>query len=221
MPAAASPTLETSALIELPGAATADPSTLLAHRQPLHLVVLHIQPAPALLTPTTMLDAARMSTSPSASSTASIGIAQQQHSWGHQDQVGQSPPGLGSGFTHGYSSSSSNASGALPGTAIRSPPNAGPAYVLTATSGQQTYQQGPGRAVPSAQHSTDMLRMSSKTGVVGSCHVDWRLALTSRGEPSCHTVQLTAGTQTESVGSISLDLEVGPTFLASSYLLVP
>ncbi|KAL0054634.1 hypothetical protein WJX82_000272 [Trebouxia sp. C0006] len=37
--AIATPTFETSALIELPGHATADPSTLLAHRQPLHLAL--------------------------------------------------------------------------------------------------------------------------------------------------------------------------------------
>ncbi|KAL0035110.1 hypothetical protein WJX79_001328 [Trebouxia sp. C0005] len=122
----AAPTFETSALIELPGHAAADPSTLLTHRQPLHLVVLHAQPAPALLTPHDASDTAR-----------------------------------------------------------------------------------PIRPVTSVS-TTDLLRMSNKVDVVGTCHIDWRQALTNKGEVNCHNVQLTSQAHAGSVGMISVDLEVTP-----------
>lgn len=201
--AIATPTFETSALIELPGHATADPSTLLAHRQPLHLVVLHPQPAPVLLTPHAASVAARMSASPSASTTAttaSIGIVQRSHSWG---QRGPSPPGPGSALMRGHSSSSS---GSNAGTAASIAPNA--AYFLTATSGQQSHQQGPIRPVTSVS-ATDLLRMSNKAGVVGTCNIDWRQALTKKGEVNCNNVQLTSQAHADCVGMISVDLEVG------------
>ena len=203
MPATAAPTFETSALIELPGLATADPSTLLNYRQPLHLVVLHAQPAPALLIPHAASDAARMSTSPPASTTAttaSIGIVQQSHSWGQQ---GPSPPGPGSALMRGHSSSSS---GSNAGTAASIAPNA--AYFLTATSGQQSHQQRPVRPATSVS-STDLLRTSSKADVVGTCNIDWRQALTKKGEVNCHNVQLTCQAHADCVGMISVDLEVG------------
>jgi len=202
VPATAAPTFETSALIELPGHATADPSTLLTHRQPLHLIVLHAQPAPALLTPHVASDAARMSTSPSASTTAttaSIGIVQRSHSWG---QRGPSPPGPASAPMRGHSSSS----GSNAGIAASTRPNA--AYFLTATSGQQSHQQGPIRPVTSVS-TTDLLRMSNKTDVVGTCHIDWRQALTNKGEINCHNVQHTSQAHADCVGMISVDLEVG------------
>ncbi len=190
---------ETSALIELPGHATADPSTLLTHRQPLHLVVLHTQPAPALLIPHVGSDAARMSTSPSVSTTASIGIVQRSHSWG---QPGPSPPGPGSAPMRGQSSSSGGNAAAAASIA----PNA--AYFLTATSGQHSHQQGPIRPVTFVS-VTDLLRMSNKAGVVGTCHIDWRQALTKKGEVNCQNVQLTSQPHADSVGMISVDLEVG------------
>ncbi|KAA6427328.1 MAG: hypothetical protein FRX49_01993 [Trebouxia sp. A1-2] len=199
----AAPTFETSALIELPGHAAADPSTLLTHRQPLHLVVLHAQPAPALLTPHDASDTARMSTSPSASTTAttaSIGIAQRSHSWGQQ---GPSTPGPGSAPMRGHSSGS----GSNAGSAANITPNA--AYSLTATSGQQSHQQGPIRPVTSVS-TTDLLRMSNKVDVVGTCQIDWRQALTNTGEVNCHNVQLTSQAHAGSVGMISVDLEVTP-----------
>jgi hypothetical protein len=201
VPATSAPTFETSALVELPGHATADASTLLTHRQPLHLVVLHAQPAPALRTPHIASDTARMSTSPSASATASIGIAQRSHSWG---QRGPSPPGVGSAPMRGQSSSS----GSNAGSAVSIAPNAGAAHFLTATSGQQSHQQGPYRPVTSVS-TTDLLRMSNKADVVGTCYIDWRQALTNKGEVNCHNVQLTSQAHADSVGMISVDLEVG------------
>ena len=204
VPVTAAPTFETSALIELPGPATADPSALLTHRQSLHLVVLHAQPAPALLTPHLASNTAHASTSPSASATASIGRVQRSHSWG---QRGPSPPEPGSAPIRGRSSSSS---GSNAGTAASVAPNE--TYFLTATSGPQTHQQGPIRPVASVS-TTDLLRMSNKADVVGTCHIDWRQALTSKGEVNCHNVQLTSQAHAQayagSVGMISVDLEVG------------
>ena len=199
--ASSAPLFDASALIELPGSAMADPSTLLSQRQPLHLVVLHSQPAAALISHTTATNTARMSTSPS----ASISIAQQHNSWGHSP--GASPPGVGSAMTHGQSSSCSTA-GSSPGTALRSTSHPNPAYFLTATSGQHSHQQGSGQPAAAAMQSADLLRMSSKTGVVGSCYIDWRLALTHKGDTNCHNVQLTCGTQTDSAGMVSVELEV-------------
>lgn len=60
------------------------------------------------------------------------------------------------------------------------------------------------------QSTTDMLRLSSRTSVVGTCHIDWRQALAVKGEASC-IVQL-AGPERETVGHISVDLEVRPIF---------
>ncbi|DBA97381.1 TPA: Centrosomal protein of 76 kDa [Trebouxia sp. C0004] len=200
VPAISAPTFEASALVELPGHATADPSTLLTHRQPLHLVVLHAQHAPAVLTPHIASDTARISTSPSASATASICIAQRSHSWG---QWGPSPPGAGSAPIGGHSSSS----GSNAGTAASLAPNA--AYFLTATSGQQSHQQGPIRPVTPVS-TTDLLRMSNRADVVGTCDVDWRQALTNKGEVHCYHVQLISQAHAHSVGMISVDLEVSP-----------
>ena len=199
--ATSAPLFDTSALIELPGGAMADPSTLLSHRQPLHLVVLHSQPAAALLNHATVTNTARMSTSPS----ASINIAQQHNIWGHSP--GASPPGMGSAITHGQSSSCST-TGSSPGTALRPTPNANPAYFLTATSGQGSHQQGPGPPAAAALQSGELLRMSSKTGVVGSCYIDWRLALTHRGDTNRHNMQLTCSTQAEPAGMVLVELEV-------------
>ncbi|DBB09186.1 TPA: Centrosomal protein of 76 kDa, variant 2 [Trebouxia sp. C0006] len=145
-----------------------------------------------------------MSASPSASTTAttaSIGIVQRSHSWG---QRGPSPPGPGSALMRGHSSSSS---GSNAGTAASIAPNA--AYFLTATSGQQSHQQGPIRPVTSVS-ATDLLRMSNKAGVVGICNIDWRQALTKKGEVNCNNVQLTSQAHADCVGMISVDLEVTP-----------
>lgn len=164
-------------------------------------MVLHSQPAATLLNHPAVTNTARMSISPS----ASISIAQQHNSWGHSP--GASPPGVGSAITHGQSSSCSTA-GSSPGTALRSTPHANPAYFLTATSGQHSHQQGSGQPAAAALHSTDLLRMSSKTGMVGSCYIDWRLALTHKGDTNCLNVQLTCGTQTDSADMVSVELEV-------------
>ena len=116
-----------------------------------------------------------------------------------------SPPNPGAAHIHGHTSSSSNASGAPPGSLVRSAPTAGPAYFLTATSGQHSHEQGPVRAVPCAM---DMLRMSSKTGIVGNCLIDWRQALTTKREAVCHNVHLVSGTHTDPAGMVSVELEV-------------
>ena len=204
VPAVAAPVFETSVLVELPGGNTADPSTLLTHRQPLHLVLLQVHPAGVALTHPTP-DAARMSTSPSTSSTASIGINSQQHSWGVQPAAAPTAqPGPGG---HLHAANLGNANGAVPGTTRA--PNAGPAYFLTASSAQHAQQQGPSRATQPLQSTTDLLRCSSRTTVIGTCRVDWRQALECKAEASC-IVQLD-GPQLETVGHISLDLEVDAT----------
>lgn len=201
VPATTAPSFETSVLIELPGGSTADPSTLLTHKHPLHLVLLQVQPAAATPSHTTS-DVSRMSLSPSTSSATSIGIKPQQPSWG---QLGASPPAqAGPGQAH--AANLGNASGALPGTAVRSAPSAGSAYFLTATSAQHGQQQAPGRPAHPLQSTTDLLRFSSNTSVVGTCHVEWRQALASKGEASC-IVQL-AGPSLQTVGHVSLELEV-------------
>ncbi len=100
----------------------------------------------------------------------------------------------------------SSSSGSNAGTAASVAPNA--AYFLTATSGQQSHQQGPIRPVTSVS-TTDLLRMSNKADVVGTCHIDWRQALTNKGEVNCYNVQLTSQAHAGSVGMISVDLEVG------------
>ena len=141
-----------------------------------------------------------MSLSPSTSSAASIGINPQQHSWG---QPG-APSTAQSGQAH--AANLGNASGALPGTTVRSAPNAGPAYFLTATSAQHGQHQAPGRPGHPLQSTTDLLRFSRRSSIVGTCHVDWRQALASKAEASC-IVQL-AGPSLETVGHISLELEV-------------
>ncbi|KAL0025262.1 hypothetical protein WJX77_011388 [Trebouxia sp. C0004] len=133
VPAISAPTFEASALVELPGHATADPSTLLTHRQPLHLVVLHAQHAPAVLTP----------------------------------------------------------------------------HIASDTARQQSHQQGPIRPVTPVS-TTDLLRMSNRADVVGTCDVDWRQALTNKGEVHCYHVQLISQAHAHSVGMISVDLEVSP-----------
>ena len=199
--ATAAPAFETSVLIELPGGSTADPSTLLTHKHPLHLLLLKVQPAAATPTHTTS-DVVRMSISPSTSSAASIGINSQQHSWG---QPG-APPTAQAGPGQAHAANLGNASGALPGTTVRSAPNAGPAYFLTATSAQHGQQQAFSRAAHPLQSATDLLRLSSNTNVIGTCHVDWRQALASKAEASC-IVQL-AGPSLETVGHVSLELEV-------------
>ena len=55
--------------------------------------------------------------------------------------------------------------------------------------------------------------MSNKADVLGTCHIDWRQALTSKDEVNCHNVQLTSQAHAQayagSVGMISVDLEVG------------
>ena len=112
--ASANPLLETAVLLELPGPATADPSTLLPHRQPLHLVVLSIQPAPI---PSAIV--ASDTSSSSSSSTASIGIAQHLAGWAHQGVGAASPPGTGSVLMHGHGNSNIASSG-VPGTTARS-----------------------------------------------------------------------------------------------------
>lgn len=199
------PVFETSVLIELPGGNTADPSTLLTHKHPLHLVLLQVQPAAVALTHPTS-DAPRLSPSPSTSSTASIGINSQQHSWGGQPAAAPAPqPGPGG---HLLAANLGNANGAIPGTMARSAPSAGPAYFLTATSAQHAQQQGPARATHPLQSTTDLLRYSSRTTVIGTCRVDWRQALACKAETSS-IVQL-AGPQLETVGHIALDLEVTP-----------
>ena len=197
--AVVTPVFESSALIELPGGTTADPSSLLTHRQLLHLVVLQVQPASTALTHTTP-DASRMSTSPSTASAASLGAASQQHSWG---QLGASPPGQVGPGPLLASSLGNAATGALPGTMVRSAP---PAYFLTATASQHGQQQAVGRSAPPLQSSTDLLRFSSRTSVVGTCQVDWREGLACKGEAS-GIVQM-AGPQGKTVGHLSLDLEV-------------
>ncbi len=101
---------------------------------------------------------------------------------------------------------SSSSSGSNAGTAVSIAPNA--AYFLTATSGQQSHQQGPIRPATSAS-TTDLLRMSNKADVVGTCHIDWRQALINKGEVNCHNVQLTSQAHADPVGMISVDLEVG------------
>lgn len=201
VPATAAPVFETSVLIELPGGSTADPSTLLTQKHPLHLLLLQVQPAAVTSTHTTS-DVARMSLSPSTSSAASIGINSQQHSWGQPgaSPAAQAEPG------QAHAAKLGNASGTLPGTTVKSAPNAGPAYFLTATSVQHGQQHGPGRAAHPLQSTTDLLRFSSNTSVVGTCHVDWRQALASKAVASC-IVQL-AGPSLETVGLVSLELEV-------------
>ena len=200
IPASPAPIFETSVLIELPGSSTADPSTLLTHKHPLHLVVLQVQPATGLTQTTS--DTARVSISPSTSSVASMAINSQRHSWG---QPGAAPtPQPGPGQVH--AANTGHAGGALPGTMVRSAPTTGPAYFLTATSAQHGQQQGPGRPAHPLQSTTDLLRFSSRTSVIGTCHVDWRQALACKAEASC-IVQL-AGPSLHTVGHISLELEV-------------
>lgn len=201
IPATAAPVFETSVLIELPGGNTADPSTLLTHKHPLHLILLLVQPPASALTHTTS-DTSRMSLSPSTSSAASLGPNPQQHSWGQPGATPTAQPWPG----QGHAANVGNATGALPGTMVRSAPNAGPAYFLTATSAQQGQQQAPGRPAHPLQSTTDLLRFSSRASVIGTCHVDWRQALASKAEASC-IVQL-AGPSLETVGHMSLELEV-------------
>lgn len=204
MPAVAAPVFDTSVLVELPGGSTADPSTLLTHKHPLHLVLLQVQPATNALTQPTP-DVAHMSISPSTSSAASLGINSQQYSGGGQPAAPTAQPGLGGPL---HAANLGNANGAIPGTMARSAPTAGPAYFLTATSAQHAQQQGPARATHPVQSTTDLLRCSSRTSVIGTCRVDWRQALACKAEASC-IVQL-AGQQLETVGHISLELEVMP-----------
>ena len=218
IPATAAPVFETSVLVELPGGNTADPSTLLTHKHPLHLIFLLVQPPATALTHTTS-DAARMSLSPSTSSAASSG-ANPQHSWGQPGAPPTAQPWPG----QGHAANLGNASGALPGTMVRSAPSAGPAYILTATSAQQGQQQAPGRQAHPLQSTADLLRFSSRTNVIGTCQVDWRQALASKAEASC-IVQL-AGPSLETVGHMSLELEVSDmskhclSFLSAVFVLV-
>ncbi|KAL3149182.1 Centrosomal protein of 76 kDa [Trebouxia sp. C0010 RCD-2024] len=205
VPAAPAPAFETSVLIELPGGNTTDPSTLLTHKHPLHLVLLQVQPAAVALTAPTP-DAPRLSPSPSTSSPASIGINSQQHSSGGDPAAASTAQPGPTGHLH--AANLGNAHGAMLGSMARSVPNAGPAYFLTATSAEHAQQQGPARAPHPLQSTTDLLRCSSRTTVIGTCRVDWRQALACKAEASC-IVQL-AGPQLETVGHISLDLEVAP-----------